>query len=209
MIGKVKCINNIGQHGTVFALTIGNIYEIKETKGEYMIILSNDNGVVCGYHRKYFEVLEEKKLLTDKEILNSVSINNRTVSVKTRDGRNKSLWKFDYWGTNAFGCGNKAFFKIEDLIETCQNLPSDIIGLKMEIFEKVFDVIVESFKSSTGLLLFSTYTNRGDDVIPFLSALEKKCAGSAEAYNPNSSNDVCIWIFATGKPKKRKTFSFD
>jgi hypothetical protein len=209
MIGKVKCINNIGQHGNVFALTVGNIYDIRETKGEYMIILSNDNGAVCGYHRKHFEIVEEKKLLTDKQILDSISITDKSVSIRTREDKNTTLWTFNFWGTNDFGCGNKAFFKIEKLIERCQNLPEDMKDLKIEIFKKVIKVVVESFKSSTGLLLFSTYTNRGDGVIPYLSALEDGCTASAEAHNPNSSNDVCIWIFATAKPKKRKAFSFD
>lgn len=209
MITKVKCINNIGQHGNVFALTVGNIYEVRETKGEYMIIIANDNGAICGYHRKHFEILEEKVLLTDKQILDSITITDRTVRRKNRNGDIKDVWTFDFWGKNDFGCGNKAFFKIETLIERCQGLEPELKDLKIEIFKKVLATVVEHFKPSTGLLLFSTYTNRNDGVIPYLSALEEMCTGSAEAHNPNSSNDVCIWIFATAKPRKRKTFAVD
>tara|TARA_R110000787_G_scaffold64829_2_gene146296 strand:- start:1082 stop:1717 length:636 start_codon:yes stop_codon:yes gene_type:complete len=203
-VRKVKCINNINVAKVQYDITVGKEYEVLGQK-ESFYVLKNDSDLEVGYALKYFEDITVN--LSDREIVESIYLSGTTFYIHNKENKKMKLWEYSYWGTDSFGCGNKLVFQIEHLINGCREVSKNP-KFSLDIFETVLNRLKERMAEKTGLLLLSTFTNRGAKFnFPFIEKIEEMSSASAEGFNPNSENDVAIWIFVLREPKNRKSMS--
>lgn len=201
---KIKCIDNNG-----YNITVGNEYNlIQESQDFYFLV--NDNQKTVKYGKALFELIDDEQpipvqapepvKLTEQQMIDSIVYSNGVISFKDTDNETITIENdhLDFNGDSLISCGIEQVTDLDLLIDqvndACDDLDDDYIDLRKAIFRKIIqDQVINN--NSRAMRIMSTTSNKDEDLLPVLDEL----AGwtSASVNNPNSGNNIKMWVFYT------------
>lgn len=188
-----------------YALTLNRPYEVLEDEGDYILII-NDNNKTQRYYKNLFEedVIEiplppqrtEQNII---DSLNVISQNGRNIQVTFTDLNNEQIsFSIGIANTNSnISCGVKEFDGLNGIFEQIERHintdEDDMETLKATIFKKILRVITHTLAANCRFVLCST--NNNDNYEDYFNILDEvSVSTTAWARNPNSNNNIKVWI---------------
>lgn len=203
---KKVCINPKN-----YKLTQGNEYEILQQEDGYYLIVNDSNKTVRYYSDLFGDIEEAVEEVappppparTEADVISSlnvtciasrctvtyVDLNNQTVNFQT------STIGID--GTE-ISCGIRQMHGINDILSSIDNNVSteddDLLELRKEIVKRVISLLINRNKGNTRWMLMSTNNNDSyEDYFDVFDSLAQTNLGWEN--NPNSENDIKLWVF--------------
>ena len=206
---KKVCINPKN-----YKLTQGNEYEILQQEDGYYLLV-NDSNKTVRYYSDLFDDVEQANepveevapppppARTEADVISSlnvtcivsrcivtyVDLNNQTVNFQT------STIGID--GTN-ISCGIRQISGINDILLSIDNNVSteddDLLELRKEIVKRVISLFIRHNRGNARWMLMSTnYDDAFEDYFDVFDSLAQTNLGWEN--NPNSGNDIKLWVF--------------
>lgn len=203
---KKVCINPKN-----YKLTQGNEYEILQQEDGYYLIVNDSNKTVRYYSDLFGDIEEAVEEVTpppppartEADVISSlnvtcsvqrctvtyVDLNNQTVNFQTST--------IGIFGTD-ISCGIRQISGINDILLSIDNNVSttddDLLELRKEIVKRVISLLINRNRGNTRWMLMST--NNDDifeDYFDVFDSLAQTNLGWEN--NPNSGNDIKLWVF--------------
>lgn len=203
---KKVCINPKN-----YKLTQGNEYEILQQEDGYYLIVNDSNKTVRYYSDLFGDIEEAVEEVappppparTEADVISSlnvtcsgqrctvtyVDLNNQTVNFQTST--------IGIFGTE-ISCGIRQISGINDILLSIDNNVSttddDLLELRKEIVKRVISLLINRNRGNTRWMLMST--NNDDifeDYFDVFDSLAQTNLGWEN--NPNSGNDIKLWVF--------------
>lgn len=198
---EIKCIENNG-----YNITVGNVYLLLQESQDFYFVV-NDNNKTVKYSKQMFELVEEEApqviepvKRTEQDMIDSIVWNNNSVRFNDLDNNVVNVNNaFSDYGTEA-SCGIKA---IDGLDATLQYINAavpeddDYLELRKAIFKIILKnrIIYKYAGDNCAMRILSTTANQDSDMLSVLDEMANMV--SEVKNNPNSGNDIKMWVFYT------------
>lgn len=203
---KKVCINSKN-----YKLTQGNEYQILQQEDGYYLIV-NDSNKTVRYYSDLFDDVEEAveevapptpPARTEADVISSLNVtyNDQRCSVTYVDLNNQ----FVTFQTSTIGitgteisCGIRQISGINDILSSIDNNVNtnedDLLELRKEIVKRVISLLIRYNRGNTRWMLMSTNNNDSyEDYFEVFDSLAQTNLGWEN--NPNSGNDIKLWVF--------------
>lgn len=202
---NATCTNTGG-----YRLTQGRDYEVIKAEKGY-IFIENDNGTIARYDRKYFDVeepVQRRRTVappppppprTSRDVIGSIQIEGNVLSFIDINNENKSFENplvISPTGMN-ISCGTGEMSGVNSLCNSINRLfnseDGDFIDEKLAILRKCIQTWILENRSKAMWLCSTGVTQIDGD---YLRVFDEMSGTRSEVKrNPNSGNDIKIWIF--------------
>ena len=204
-------MNKICTNPKNYKLTQGKVYEILDEEDGYFLLVNDSNKTVRYYSDLFGDVEEAVEEVapppplarTEADVISSlnvtcsgqrcsvtyVDLNNQTVNFQTDTIRIS--------GTE-ISCGIRQMHGINDILSDIDNNVStaddDLLELKKEIVKGVISLLINRNRGNTRWMLMSTNNDSSfEDYFEVFDSLAQTNLGWEN--NPNSGNDIKLWVF--------------
>jgi len=210
----IECINS----GSNKLITAGNVYEIiSETEDRYCIL--NDKGIQKNYSKKLFKLEKEEILLVDEINVETFVLDNDGDITFKVIAKIEGFEDFEFEevvatvSESTISCGIKEISGVDEMMLFVDNFEISfknyILNEKInmdedfdfdELFKEVKDSLLQDLISEFEgkclyLLLSTNLTDNEQYNQKFIDSLnEVSEAGDLLGSNPNSGNDIKLWI---------------
>ena len=204
-------MNKICTNPKNYKLTQGKVYEILDEEDGYFLLVNDSNKTVRYYSDLFGDIEEAVEEVappppparTEADVISSlnvtcgdqrctvtyVDLNNQTVNFQTST--------IGISGTD-ISCGIRQISGINNILSSIDNnvntADDDLLELRKEIVKRVISLLIRANRGDTRWMLMSTnYDDNFEDYFDVFDSLAQTNLGWEN--NPNSGNDIELWVF--------------
>lgn len=204
-------MNKICTNPKNYKLTQGKVYDILDEEDGYFLLV-NDSNKTVRYYSDLFDDVEEAveeivpplpPARTEADVISSLNVtyNNNRCNVMYVDLNNQTV-NFTTEpisvGTSSISCGihqlsniNTIMESIDDNVNTDED---DLLELRKEIVKRVISLFIRNKRGNTRWMVMSTNNDDSyEDYFEVFDSLAQTNLGWE--VNPNSGNDIKLWVF--------------
>ena len=204
-------MNKICTNPKNYKLTQGKVYEILDEEDGYFLLVNDSNKTVRYYSDLFADAEEAVQEVappppparTEADVISSLNVTcgGQRCTVTYVDLNNQTI----NFQTSAIGisstdisCGIRQISGINNILSGIDNNVStdedDLLGLRKEIIKRVISSLIHYNRGNTRWMLMSTNNNESyEDYFEVIDSLTQANLGWAT--NPNSENDIKLWVF--------------
>ena len=196
-----------------YKLTQGKVYEILDEEDGYFLLVNDSNKTVRYYSDLFDDVIaipDEETIAppapsvrTETDVISSLNVtyNNNRCNVMYVDLNNQTV----NFQTNTIGisetvisCGIRQMCNINNILLSIDNNVStaddDLLELRKEIVKRVISLLIHYNRGNSRWMLMSTNNDSSfEDYFDVFDSLAQTNLGWEN--NPNSGNDIKLWVF--------------
>ena len=207
---KLKKMNKICTNPKNYRLTLNKVYKIIEVDDDGYYFLTNDSDKVVRYDSNLFEdelqesvanpqpvAVPEIIIRTEQDCINSITVDSNGIHYTNIDNQQVSINISLSTSDTSISCGIKQIYNINSLIDNIINgtihQSLDLILLQKQLFKSSLNYFIDHGVNECALVLISTNIEEDyEDFYDCLDELSEVVTDSVE--NPNSGNDIKLWV---------------
>ena len=197
-----------------YKLTQGKVYEILDEEDGYYLLVNDSNKTVRYYSDLFGDIEEVNETVeaftppppparTEADVISSLNVTSggQRCTVTYVDLNNQSVtFQTDtiVISLTDISCGIRQMHDINDILSSIDNNVStdedDLLELRKEIVKRVISLIIHYNRGNTRWMLMSTNNDDSyEDYFDVFDSLAQTNLGWEN--NPNSGNDIKLWVF--------------
>jgi len=204
-------MNKICTNPKNYKLTQGKVYEILDEEDGYFLLVNDSNKTVRYYSDLFGDVEEAVEEVappppparTEADVISSLNVtyDNNRCNVTYVDLNNETI-NFSTESINvansSISCGIYQLYNINAIMESIDDNvdtdEDDLLELRKEIVKRVISLFINRNKGNTRWMLMSTNNDdRYEDYFEVFDSLAQTNLGWET--NPNSGNEIKLWVF--------------